>query len=200
MITSQSGKLEFADQDLIHLLRKGDMAAYEKVFKNFQRPLHVYAFLMVKDEVMAADIVQEIFYRIWLKREKLSIQHSLKAYLYACVHHESLLQLKKQKRLADYETMMLHREKYEAPAADASERLRRVELEESITVALNRLPEQCRTIFQLNRFEKLKYREVAAVLGISVKTVESQMGKALKILRISLSEFLPFLIFIVCHL
>ncbi len=192
--------MELPDQDLIHLLRQGDTAAYEKVFKNFHKPLHVYAFLIVKEEAIAADIVQEVFYRIWLKREKLFIQSSLKAYLYACVHHESLLQLKKQKRQTNYESIMLNREKNTISVEDAAVKVKHAQLEESVRKALNHLPEQCRTIFQLNRFEKLKYREVATVLGLSVKTVESQMGKALKLLRISLSEFLPILIFIVCHL
>jgi len=192
--------LEIPDQDLIHLLRKGDEAAYEIVFKNFHRPLRLYAFLMVKDEAMATDIVQEVFYRIWLKRDKLFIKSSLKAYLYACVHHESLLQLKKQKRHTKYESFMIDSEKNRVSAEDAAMKLTHAQLEESLRQALNRLPEQCRTIFQLNRFEKMKYKEVAASLGLSVKTVESQMGKALKRLRFSLSEFLPILIFIVCHL
>jgi RNA polymerase sigma-70 factor, ECF subfamily len=192
--------LEIPDQDLVHLLRKGDRAAYEKVFKNFHRPLRVYAFLIVKDEATATDIVQEVFYRIWLKREKLFIRSSLKAYLYACVHHESLLQLKKQKRHINYESIMLTREKNTVSAEDTAMKITHAQLEDSVRQALNRLPEQCRTIFQLNRFEKLKYREVAGVLGLSVKTVESQMGKALKLLRLYLSEFLPILIFIVCHL
>ncbi len=191
--------MELPDQDLIHLLRKGDRAAYEKVFKNFHKPLHVYAFLIVKDEAMAADIVQEVFYRVWLKREKLFIRSTLKAYLYACVYHESLLQLKKQKRQTSHESIIGSREENTISTEDAAMKLTHAQLEESLREALNQLPEKCRTIFQLNRFEKLKYREVAAALGLSVKTVESQMGKALKLLRSSLSEFLPILIFIVCH-
>jgi RNA polymerase sigma-70 factor (ECF subfamily) len=66
------------------------------------------------------------------------------------------------------------------------------ELEDRIRMAVNELPEQCRTVFQLSRFEELRYREIANCLGISVKTVENQMGKALKILRSKLVEFLPF--------
>ncbi len=65
------------------------------------------------------------------------------------------------------------------------------ELEENLQKAMNDLPQQCRTIFQLSRFEELKYKEIAEALGISVKTVENQMGKALKILRLKLVEFLP---------
>jgi RNA polymerase sigma-70 factor (ECF subfamily) len=67
-------------------------------------------------------------------------------------------------------------------------------LEKHLRDALNELPEQCRTIFQMSRFQELKYREIADELGLSVKTVENQMGKALKILRSRLAEFLPLLV------
>jgi RNA polymerase sigma-70 factor (ECF subfamily) len=65
------------------------------------------------------------------------------------------------------------------------------ELEGRLAEAMNDLPEQCRTIFQLSRFEELRYREIADRLGLSIKTVENQMGKALKILRVKLVDFLP---------
>ena len=68
------------------------------------------------------------------------------------------------------------------------------ELEKQISKALDELPEQCRTIFQMSRFEELKYQEIANKLGLSIKTVENQMGKALKILRLKLADYLPFLI------
>jgi RNA polymerase sigma-70 factor (ECF subfamily) len=77
----------------------------------------------------------------------------------------------------------------------AGKRLQLKELEGKLAQAMNDLPEQCRTIFQLSRFEELKYREIADRLGLSVKTVENQMGKALKILRVKLVDFLPLTIF-----
>ena len=68
------------------------------------------------------------------------------------------------------------------------------ELKEKIQAAMNELPEQCRTIFQMSRFEGLKYQEIADEMGLSVKTVENQMGKALKLMRVKLVEFLPLLL------
>src|SRR5205085_8962102 len=76
----------------------------------------------------------------------------------------------------------------------ASKKIQLKELEEKLHKALNDLPEQCRTIFQMSRFEELRYREIAEQLNISIKTVENQMGKALKILRTKLVDFLPLLI------
>jgi len=192
--------LELKDQDFIHLLKNGDAAAYEKVYTAFFRRLHTYAFLTVRDELLAEEIVQEIFFRIWERKEKLSIHTSLKAYLYASVHHECLLQLKRQKRYSIYQSSLVYQEKNKPGREDASMKIQQSQLEEKFHEALNNLPERCRTIFQLNRVEKQKYREIAAQLGISVKTVENQMGKAIRLLRVSLAEFLPFLIFILWHL
>jgi RNA polymerase sigma-70 factor, ECF subfamily len=79
---------------------------------------------------------------------------------------------------------------------NAADKLKLKELEVKLDQALKELPEQCRTIFQLSRFEELKYMEIAGKLGISVKTVENQMGKALKLLRTKLKDFLPMLIFL----
>jgi RNA polymerase sigma-70 factor (ECF subfamily) len=75
----------------------------------------------------------------------------------------------------------------------ASDKLAAGELEQRLEKALRELPEQCRTIFQLSRFDELKYKEIADKLGLSVKTVENQMGKALRLLRLKLVDFLPFI-------
>ena len=83
---------------------------------------------------------------------------------------------------------------------NAAEKLRLKELEQRLEKALNELPEQCRTIFQMSRFEELKYAEIAGRLGLSVKTVENQMGKALKLLRTKLADFLPALLMLLFNL
>jgi RNA polymerase sigma-70 factor (ECF subfamily) len=191
--------VEPTDQECIHLLTQGDIGAYEKVFIAFFGRLHRYAHLTVDDSALAEEIVQEIFLRVWEKKEKLSIHTSLKAWLYAAVYHECLLHLKKQKQFGLYQATIVHREKNAVSGEDASQKIKHTQLEERFLEALNRLPEQCRIIFQLNRVEKLKYQEVASALGLSVKTVENQMGKALKLLRVSLAEFLPLLIFVLWY-
>ena len=113
--------------------------------------------------------------------------------MYRAVYNESLNYLKHQKVQSNYQQYFNHAMKNENDAA--GKKLSLKELEGKLHTALNDLPEQCRTIFQLSRFEELRYREIAERLGISVKTVENQMGKALKILRTKLVEFLPFTVF-----
>jgi len=108
--------------------------------------------------------------------------------IYKCIHNDSLNYLKREKVKASYQDFTLRT--MDTLSEPASARAELSELEVKINAALNELPEQCRTIFQLSRFEELKYREIADELGLSVKTVENQMGKALKLMRIKLADFL----------
>ncbi|HYH56220.1 MAG TPA: RNA polymerase sigma-70 factor [Anseongella sp.] len=192
-------KVEFSDSAVIRLLSEGSERAFEQVFKGYFKPLHAYAYTILKDGVMAEEMVQNVFYTLWKRKGQLKIEGSLKAYLYRAVHNESLNFLKHQKVRASYQVYYTRQaEKDPGYAAvepgGPSGGMETEELAARIQNALAGLPAQCRTIFQMSRFDQLKYREIAAELGISVKTVENQMGKALRILRIKLAEFLPVII------
>ena len=182
--------------DVIYALRQGNLAAYEKVFTTFYKRLHAYAFLLVKDSHLPEEVVQEVFCRLWEQRGKIQVHTSLQAYLYTMVHHECLKELNRRKPVALFEKHVASMPGRE----DAADKVRQSQLEEKFLDALNRLPERCRLVFQLNRMEKLRYRQIADQLGLSEKTVENQMGKALKLLRVYLSEFLTLLIVVICHL
>lgn len=180
-----------ADQ-LITTLQAGDITAFEMIFKNFYQPLCNYAYSFVQDRDEAEEIVQTTFLSIWEKRDNLSIHTGVKPYLYAMVRNASLNVLKHEKIKKQHAAVEL------AVAERSTESVTRTvmasELEERIFKALNKLPEQCRLVFKLSRFEELKYAEIAQQLNISVKTVENQMGKALKIMREQLKDYLPLLI------
>ncbi len=173
------------------------IALYESAFKTHFKGLHSYACTIIKDDVMAEEMVQNVFYRLWKNKESLGVHQSLAAYLYKSVHNESLNYLKHLKVRSAYEKYAMGNTSY---AGNATDRVRLKDLQHHLDIALNELPEQCRTIFQLSRFEELKYLEIADRLGISVKTVENQMGKALKILRARLADFLPIIIFLLLNL
>lgn len=174
--------------------------SFEQLFKSHYKELHAYANVMLRDQDLAEEIVQNMFLKFWEKRELLQVQTSIKAYLYKCVYHDSLNYIKRQKVETKYQHYAAYsmNDSHEA----ASSRVELNELEMKLHHALNELPEHCRTIFQMSRFEELKYREIAEQLGLSIKTVENQMGKALKILRLKLADFitlitlsLPWIIF-----
>lgn len=173
-------------------LGQTDERAFEEVFKTHFKALHSYAYTILKDDVIAEEMVQNVFFKLWEKKEQLTIQTSLKAYLYKSVYHESLNYLKHQKVKSVHKAYAMHSTDHSSNLAE--KKLLHGELENKLQNAINDLPEQCRTIFQLSRFEELKYREIADTLGLSIKTVENQMGKALKVLRLKLVEFLPTIV------
>lgn len=163
--------------------------AFEMVFKTNFKGLHAYAYTIVKDEVMAEELVQNVFCRLWEKRAGITVETSLGAYLYRSVYHESLNYLKHLKVREAYGAYA--RSQLNSAVDSAEKKVLVSDLEKRLNEALTNLPQQCRTIFQMSRFEELKYQEIADRLGLSIKTVENQMGKALRILRSKLSEFLP---------
>ena len=173
-------------------LGRTDEKVFEQVFKTHFKALHSYAYTILKDDAIAEEMVQNVFFKLWEKKEQLDIQTSLKAYLYKAVYHESLNYLKHQKVKSVHQAYAMHSTDHTSNLAE--KKLLQGEFENKLQMAMNDLPEQCRTIFQLSRFDELKYREIADTLGLSIKTVENQMGKALKILRSKLVEFLPTII------
>ncbi|HEY9561476.1 MAG TPA: RNA polymerase sigma-70 factor [Anseongella sp.] len=185
----RSLNVEFSDSAVVKMLREGSEQVFGQVFKTWFKPLHAYAFTILRDDAVAEEMVQNVFFNIWKKRERLEINGAVKSYLYRAVHNESLNYLKHQKVKAAYR---VYYEQSPMPASESTDaRLRAKELNDHIQKALNELPAQCRIIFQMSRFEEKKYREIAEELDISVKTVENQMGKALRLMRTKLAGFLP---------
>ncbi|WP_306349761.1 RNA polymerase sigma-70 factor [Flavobacterium sp. '19STA2R22 D10 B1'] len=184
--------MEYCNNDHINFIRNGNEAAFEKVFKMYFKNLHAFAYTFMKNDDIAEEIVQNVFFRIWEKRDQLQIDDSLKAYLYRAVHNESLNHLKHLKVKSSFQ--LQYSDHMESSNSDASNEMIASELENNIQKAINELPQQCRTIFQMSRYEQLKYQQIADHLNISIKTVENQMGKALKVLRSKLVEYLPFLL------
>lgn len=164
---------------------------FEELFRTHFNALHAYAFTILKDTHQAEEIVQQVFCRIWEKREDLSIHTSAKAYLYRSVYHDSLNYLKHKKVMSQYASYALRQGEKNADAP--TEKLLAHELGTKIREAMEDLPEQCRTIFQMSRFEHMKYQEIADAMGLSVKTIENQMGKALRIMRARLADYLGVL-------
>lgn len=165
-----------------------DETAFEHLFKRFFRELHVYSYSILRDWDLAEEVVQTLFLKVWENGSWKRVETSVKAFLYRAVYHESLNVLRQHRVRQRYQhrTMYVMRNEAEHPVTPVELN----ELEERIRQSLNRLPEKCRTIFQLSRFGELKYHEIASQLGISVKTVETQMGKAIRVLKHDLKDYL----------
>ena len=170
-------------------LKSGDEKAFEQIFREYYQGLVGYAIKMLKEKEGAEEIVQEVFVKIWEKRETVEIKTSLKSYLFRSVHNHCLNQIKHIEIRENYKQD--NKERIEREQEDFTEKFNQFELQRQIEQAINELPEQRQKIFRLSRFEGLKYREIAEQLDVSVKTVEAQMGKALKSMREALKEYLP---------
>ncbi len=184
--------MELTEQLTFTSLKTGDITAYEMLFKTYYQPLCNYAYTFVQDRSEAEEIVQSTFLSIWEKRETLEIRTAVKPYLYAMVRNASLNVLKHTKIKQQHADITLATS--ERSVESVTRTVMAAELETRIYDAMEKLPEQCRLIFKLSRFEELKYAEIADQLSLSVKTVENQMGKALKIMREQLKDYLPLLI------
>jgi RNA polymerase sigma-70 factor (ECF subfamily) len=176
-----------------------DKPGFEELFRSFFPGLVLFAQKYVPDQDTAKDIVHNVFINLWEKREQIDTSSTLKSYLFTSVHNRCLNHIRDQKKFVKEEAQMENLNS--SLFAVGTDNLEERELEKRIFEALQALPEKCREVFELNRFEELKYAEIAEKLGISIKTVEAQMSKALRILREKLIDYLTILIlFIINHL
>ncbi|MTI32556.1 RNA polymerase sigma-70 factor [Xanthovirga aplysinae] len=177
------------ENEIIAAIQKGNEEVFESIFRNHYEPLCMHAMRYLEDADAAEEVVQELFYQIWQKREELTINSSLKAYLFRSVRNSCLNLIKHEKVKEDYKNYNQHR--INVAEKQVSLSVEENELSGLIIQAIEELPEERRKIFKMSRNEGLKYKEIAQHLNISVKTVEAQMGKALRFMREQLAEFLP---------
>lgn len=162
---------------------------YERMFAEWYGALYRYAFSVMRDAAVAEEIVQSVFCVIWEKRKRLPPHRSLKAYLFGCVYYECVNWMRQRKKARILQLHLWHGANQQL-ADSANAEIEYGELEKRLDKALSELPERCRAIFFLSRMGQLGYKEIATQLGISVKTVEGQMSKALKHLRKRLADLL----------
>lgn len=167
---------------------------FETLFKKEFKGLCFFSMKYVKDLDAARNIVQDAFITLWEKRESLDMDKSVKSYLATIIYSRSLNYLRDNKKfdkdLLACEGLVIEGEDH------ADSRILSSELRHNIDSAIAELPEKCREVFMLSRFEHKKYHEIAEILGISVKTVEAQMSKALQHLRMRLAPFMFWLILV----
>lgn len=181
-----------SDKDLLERIQQDDKKALEILFKTYYSPLCRFAKTILKNSEQAEDVVQEVFLKIWDKRNSIAPNPSFKAYLYMAVRNHSLNLLKINERkywldddLENYEILSNN---------EVQAQLEAKELSHKINEVIESLPEKCKLTFKLSRFENLSYKEIAEAMGLSVKTVENQMGKALALLRKEVSPYLSLLV------
>lgn len=179
--------MKLAEQRILNRIRKGDVKTFEDLFNLYYPGMCSYAESLTKKEEIAEEVVQDVFYNIWKNKADLRITSNWQSYLYRAVFNNSMMYLRKAKREMTLDERWA--ESQVRSSDNPSEELDARELNAVILYTLQKLPDRTREIFKMNRFEGLKYKEIAEKLSISIKTVEANMGKALKALKASLEEF-----------
>ena len=160
----------------------------EDLFRLHYKSLCFAANNIVSDRIASEDIVQDVFLKLLNKKDEVKITTSIKGYLYKSTINTSLNYIEKNKRSVP--SLQHEIELAGGVSNEVVESIGYIELEEQVTQAINSLPSKCKLIFILNRYEDMKYKQIADHLGIALKTVENQMGKALKKLRLHLQPYL----------
>lgn len=176
-------------QEILQRLKNDDQLAIKEIFHSYYGLVFKTIVRLCNDATLTEDLAQNVFMRFWEKRQQLNIKGPLAPYIKRMAINEALGYLRKNK-LATEEI-----EEQTLPnlyANDADQDLLYEEVKEVLGQAVQKLPPRCQTVFKLSRYEELSYKEISKEMDISVKTVENQMGRALKLLRKMLSGYLHF--------
>jgi RNA polymerase sigma-70 factor, ECF subfamily len=177
---------DITEQQLLASLMRDDESALGRLFELHYPRLVNDVYRLLRDEDASKDLVQDIFVELWKKRHDLDIHTSLRAYLKRAAVNRALNYIKAQRRTL----LMDDNERWSANPDTSPQEIdllnRNETLEQSLYAAIETLPEKCRLVFSLSRFEQLSHKEIADQLNISVKTIENQITKAMKMLRSAL--------------
>lgn len=176
-----------SDSELAATIKLGDSAAFKLFYLRYAEALFSFVLAKVKHRAEAEDIVQTAFMRIWNDRAKLDTTKSIKSYLYSIANNLSIDFFRK-KLPESFDMATLNPAFFSKPESESKE------MEDTVINAIKNLPAGPRKVFCLSRFNDLKYEEIAEILGLSVKTVENHMSRALLLLRSSLKNILPVIL------
>ena len=174
-------------------VRKGNIKAFETLYKSYFPSLCLYSYGLIPDEGLVKEIVNDVFLKIWDKRREIDIQYGIKPYMFRCVNNACLDHTRLKKSIRQYQKTDIpdkirkladHDEEY------IFQQIALKKLEEDVTMSIDQLPDRCREIFILSRYELLSYTEISERLNISVNTVKTQISRALDSLRVSLTKYL----------
>lgn len=186
---------EHIDGKLIARFRNGDIEAFRKIYESFCEPLYRFAYSYLKDSFEAEEIVQDVFLKVWEKRDEADEQKSFKSYLYRITVNRVFNELKHRVVKQKYEQHALNFDEITGETPESSIQFQ--ELNKKIEHLLNQLPEQQRNIFIMSRWKGLSNTEIAESLSLSIRTVENQIYRASKFIKLHLNDDYPIVILLI---
>lgn len=175
------------EQNLLIELKRGNKEAFTLLFRKYYKDLVLFGGSILRDRVKCEDIVQNIFLKLWTERESIEIEKSLKSFLIRSVQNSCLDELRHKQVVRDHELYVQTFNYFDC--LDTENYVLFSELQDKLAVALEVIPKTYREAFQMNRFEGLKYKEIAEKLQVSERTVEVRISKAISMLRDHLKEY-----------
>ena len=174
-------------QVLIGKMKTGDRESFNQIFRRYYTPLTRFCVRFVADADQSAEIVQDLFVKLWTNREKLDFTSSFESYMLRSVRNAAITFINRERAHAETNERIYTDD---SDANDPSETLQSNNLEASYREVLASMPEKRREVFLASRYDGLKYAEIAEKLGLSQKTVEAHMSAAIKQLREGLKAYL----------
>ena len=180
--------------ELIEKIKNGDKPAFKEIFEMYYDSLARFAYRHVQSRTLAEEVVQDVFLWIWENRERWQVNRSLKTYLFKAVRNKAIDYWRKQQTRHSYLDQYSTENEKNPSFIDLPDNANGDEFLNAARDAIEELPERRRMVYKLSRLEGLTYKEIAEVMEISPKTVETQMSRALDFLRKELSHYLPQLL------
>ncbi|HEY0770927.1 MAG TPA: RNA polymerase sigma-70 factor, partial [Sphingobacteriaceae bacterium] len=179
---------EVSDNDLLELLKKDDVYAFKEIYKRYWKKVYGAAYKRLKSKELSEEIVQELFVTLWSKRQALQLRTSLSGYFHSSVSHYIIDRYRKELVRQKYRDAFKASYVFSGNSTEETYNLK--ELSHTIEKEVLQLPDKCRSVYELSRKENKSNKEIALHLGISEKTVENHLTKALNRLRVSLNNYL----------
>jgi RNA polymerase sigma-70 factor (ECF subfamily) len=186
---------EHIDVKLLQRFRNGDMEAFRKIYETFCDPLYRFAYSYLKESFETEEIIQDVFLKVWEKRAEVDVQKSFKSYLYRITVNKVFNELKHRIVRQKYEQQAMRNDQYTDETPESSIQFH--ELNEKLEKLLDELPAQQRTIFVMSRWKGLSNAEIAEQLNLSIRTVENQIYRATRFIKLHINDNYPVVVLLI---
>lgn len=187
-------QLLHSDEDLMIGIKAGNMICFDELYRKYSKRLYRFAFSVLKSTEDAENIVQEVFMNLWINRNKIENNSSVRYYIFSIAYHSSVSIIREKLKEEKFIEHLRHIQDLTQPSSDLHIEYR--ELDEKLNAIIDSLPKRQKEVFLLHRRQGLKYAEIAGILNISVNTIENHMSGALKHIRKKLGDYsLPVILF-----